>query len=147
MGHPSRRIIIGVPCMTFHARMIFDGFERKLMAAFEDERGSKVVLINLIESVCATFAADEDVHRVCVLGTHGTVKGGTLFASLEESGLEPVLPDTTMQRLLHETIYNTQWGLKSKSRVTEKARTNLMHVLQAVVTRGKQRNQPIDAIL
>ena len=72
--HPSRRIIIGVPCMTFHARMIFDGFERKLAEAFGDDRGSKLVLINLIDSVCATFAADEDIRRICVLGTHGTVK-------------------------------------------------------------------------
>lgn len=145
--HPSRRIIIGVPCVTFHARMIFDGFERKLAEAFDDDRGSKVVLINLIDSICATFAADDDIRRICVLGTHGTVKGGTLFASLAESGLEPVLPDSSTQALLHESIYNKQWGLKSKSRVTEKARTNLMQVLQAVVSRGKQRNQPIDAIL
>ena len=145
--HPSRRIIIGVPCMTFHARMIFDGFERKLAEAFGDDRGSKLVLINLIDSVCATFAADEDIRRICVLGTHGTVKGGTLFASLAESGLDPALPDNSTQSLLHETIYNTTWGLKSKSRVTEKARTNLMQVLDNVVSRGRQTNKPIDAIL
>ena len=147
-NHPSRRIIIGVPCVTFHARMIFDAFEARLISSFESTgEGSKVVLINLIDSICATFAADDDIKRVCVLGTHGTVKGGTLFASLAEHGLDPALPDTETQALLHESIYNTSWGLKSKSRVTEKARTNLMQVLRNAVNRGKQIGQPIDAFL
>ena len=52
-----------------------------------------------------------------------------------------VIPRDADQRLLHETIYNTQWGLKAISRVTDQAQTNVTLILARVASLG------IDAFL
>jgi aspartate racemase len=112
---PEEAAIIGVPCFTFHVTKIMDAFEARLSAC-----GQRFRLIHLIDSVCAHLSADPLVRRVVVLATNGSIKAGTIEGRLLEHGLEVTLPDADVQALLHETIYNLTWGLKSKSRVTEK---------------------------
>ena len=81
------------------------------------------------------------VKRIAILATTGTITQGALAASLLQNGLHVVIPCDADQRLLHETIYNTQWGLKAISRVTDQAQTNVTLILARVASLG------IDAFL
>lgn len=116
----GKKAVAGVPCNTFHAPVIWNEF----MTLLKKEQ----VKIKMVHMLNETF---EIIHhllpkakRVGLMSTTGTRKVKVYQQLFERSGIEIIQVPEILQPQLHDSIYNTQWGIKAVSPVTDKARHN-----------------------
>ncbi|KAG4063354.1 hypothetical protein JG687_00000173 [Phytophthora cactorum] len=105
----SARLVVGVPCNTFHAQAIWDEFIRQTSHA------SYVHHVHMLEETVAFIASKlPSCKRVGLMSTTGTRKSRVYHDLLEPRGYTVVEVNTgAMQQALHESIYNREWGVKS----------------------------------
>ena len=101
--------IIGMPCNTAHASDIIKEVDNRIPKG--------VMFINMIEEVIK-FIQDkyQGVDRVGVLATAGTIKANVYNDQLIKNNLIPIiLAKEEQKELIDESIYNKDFGIKSKS--------------------------------
>jgi len=75
-----------------------------------------------------------DIKKIGLMNTAGTRQVKIYNSILEPRGFEIIEVDESIQSELHNTIYNTEWGIKAVNPVTPQARENgqkYAHTLQS----------------
>lgn len=112
--------VMGIPCNTAHAPVIFQEIERTLPKDCQ--------LLNMIDEV-GSFIKYEypSIERVGVLSTTGTYRAGVYKDVLDRHKLEVIQPSEHIQHdYVHRAIYDPHYGIKSRSNpVQQKARESL----------------------
>ncbi|KAL3674749.1 hypothetical protein V7S43_000681 [Phytophthora oleae] len=103
------RLVVGVPCNTFHSQPIWDEFIRRTGCA------SYVQHVHMLEETIAFIERMlPSCKRVGLMSTSGTRNSRVYHDLLEPRGYTVVeIHAGSMQQELHESIYNREWGVKS----------------------------------
>eukprot|EP00644_Phytophthora_capsici_P011060 jgi/Phyca11/545438/estExt2_Genewise1Plus.C_PHYCAscaffold_180038 len=103
------RLVVGVPCNTFHSQPIWDEFIRRT------GRASYVQHVHMLEETVAFIERWlPSCKRVGLMSTTGTRNSRVYHGLLEPRGYTVVeIQAGLMQQELHESIYNREWGVKS----------------------------------
>ncbi|HNX23627.1 MAG TPA: amino acid racemase [Spirochaetota bacterium] len=130
--------IIAIPCNTAHSPVIFDVVQREIK-----NRGIKVQLINMIDEVIKNLQdlkkkSHKKNLRTGLLATVGTNTSGVYRAAIEKNdGMEFVSLPEEYINLVHETIYNPQYGLKATGVfVSDRAVKNITAAVENLVLKG-----------
>ncbi|EGZ29862.1 hypothetical protein PHYSODRAFT_284526 [Phytophthora sojae] len=103
------RLVVGVPCNTFHAQPIWDEFIRRTGHASDVDH-----VHMLAETVAYVEKKLPSCKRVGLMSTTGTRNSRVYHDLLEPRGYTVVEVNTgATQQELHESIYNREWGVKS----------------------------------
>ncbi|OQR90202.1 hypothetical protein ACHHYP_05714 [Achlya hypogyna] len=102
------RLVVGVPCNTFHAPPIWDVFASLVPP--------EVKLIHMLEEAVAMIAAvAPHATTIGVMSTTGSRRSRIFHNLLEPLGYTVVQVPDDIQDALNDSIYNTEWGIKSTS--------------------------------
>merc|ERR1740121_338648 len=122
------RVVVGVPCNTFHCPQIWEKFECLV---------SQIPTCSTIHMLQETGTLIQDIvpgaRKVGLLSTTGTRRTGVYRNVLKPHGLEIVEVPESLQDELHDTIYNPKWGIKAVSPVTEQARERFVAYVDVLV--------------
>lgn len=122
--------VVGIPCNTFHAPPIWDLF----ISAMESS-GSSLKILNMIEltmdHIRRHYARGS---RVGVMSTTGTRSVGVFSNILAAHGYQAV--QSADQSLVHQIIYDSEWGLKATAPVSDKALSMGKQVLDELISQG-----------
>lgn len=123
----------GIPCNTAHAPRILSLVREDLRI-----RTSPLTLLHMVEEVGRHIRERiPTVTRVALLSTLGTATSGVYQDTLAGFGLGVVLPNPRTQELVHDAIYNQDYGIKAHSQpVMKKARAILDEVLKELKAEG-----------
>lgn len=127
------RVVVGVPCNTFHSPQIWDTFLCSVAQAPNCDT------LHMLQET-GVFIQDivPGVRRVGLMSTTGTRRTGVYRDVLKPHGLELVEVPEDIQDELHETIYNQTWGIKAVSPVTKQARERFLSYVQVLVGLGAE---------
>jgi aspartate racemase len=117
---PDSVPVIGVPCNTFHAPAIFNPF----CAEIEHRRSDAYIIHMPDQTVIHIKNSSASVKRIGILTTTGTRKSGLWRSLLEKHGYTVIEVPEAMQKELHASIYDREYGLKAVSPASGKARNN-----------------------
>jgi aspartate racemase len=125
--------VVGIPCNSAHAPPIFDVIRKELAQA-----GSRVKLVHMIEEAAEFVRATHPgIRAVGVLSTTGTCQSGVYAATLGRSGMDAVMPDSTVQEAVHGAIYSPEYGIKAQSHpVAPAARERLLDAIDHLREKG-----------
>jgi len=106
--------VVGVPCNTAHAPLIFDVVEREVAAQLPGIR-----LLHLVrETVAAVCEFLPQGGTIGLLATLGTYASGVYQTHVEEVDLcgryRLLEPDEEGKRRIRDAIYDTSYGIKAK---------------------------------
>ena len=131
----DKSCVVGVPCNTFHAPAIFGELERLLT----ESEISNIELLNMINETVNHIRANlNSGAKIGLMSTTGTRHVGIYREPLEKAGYTVVEVDPAKQSNLHDTIYNSDWGIKAVSPVSEKAKTNFEMYAQQLIDGGAE---------
>ena len=106
--------VAGIACNTAHAPEIFNEMLRVL-----GSEKSKIKVINVIdETIRFTTQLSRSYSppvSIGILATTGTYITKLYKTPLEEAGFKVIDPGKERQEIIHDAIYNTQYGIKAKS--------------------------------
>ncbi len=130
----GREAVGGIPCNTFHAPEIFNLFLDKLK-----DSEIEIPIINMIdETIRSITELFPDVRKIGLLSTTGTRETKLYSKKLRKLGLETVEVSESIQKELHDSIYNKTWGIKAVSPVSLKAKTNFQRYADDLLNRGAE---------
>ncbi|RHY25486.1 hypothetical protein DYB32_008286 [Aphanomyces invadans] len=107
------KLIVGVPCNTFHAPPIWDTFVSAVAA--EDPTSSVTLLHMLHETVRMVAEIAPSARVIGVMSTTGSRHSRIYHNLLEPHGYTVVEVPMAQQDALNDTIFNTEWGIKATS--------------------------------
>ena len=127
-------MVIGIPCITFHADPIFQTFLSLL-----NENNIECKVVNIITET-ADFLKDHypSIHKVGILSTTATQKTGVLHMALEGNGLKVVELDDERQKVVQASISNPDWGIKSNFPISEQANQNFHQFAKELIDLGAE---------
>ena len=126
------RVVLGVPCNTFHAPAIWDRFTTLIQ-----EQGLNVEPVNMIDATISDIAANHpNVRRIGLMSTTGTRNSGIYRNPLTEKGLQVL--EVEDQDALHRTIYDPEFGIKAITPVSDQARSNFEGFAQELIDKGAE---------
>ena len=128
--------VIGIPCNTAHACEINDVLKK----ALQDVQ-SEVTLLHIAKEVANTITdTHPQIKKVGLLCTTGTYKTGMYSKILESEGITVITLDEAKQEdLVHDAIYNFQYGIKVQSKpVTDIARVKLLDAITFLTEQGAE---------
>lgn len=104
----NKRVVVGVPCNTFHHEVIWARYEELSMKC------DNVKLLHLLDEA-ALYVVEliPNVKSVGVLCTTATKEAKIFEPTLNAQGITPLYLDAEDQDELQECISNTEWGLKA----------------------------------
>lgn len=115
-------------CNTAHASPIFNVVLDQLR-----EKNVKLPILNLVEET-ATYIRQyyPDVKKVGIMGTQGTYQAHLYDRTIEDAGLEAVLPHPDVrQNDIHAALYAPGYGIKtSPGAVTQEARKKVLSAIE-----------------
>ncbi|RLO04419.1 hypothetical protein DYB28_007695 [Aphanomyces astaci] len=107
------KLIVGVPCNTFHAPPIWDTF---VVAAASEDLSSSVTLLHMLqETVRMVAEISPSARAIGVMSTTGSRHSRIYHDLLEPRGYTVVEVPMSQQEALNDTIFNTEWGIKATS--------------------------------
>jgi aspartate racemase len=128
----NHAFVMGIPCITFHAPRIWDGFLRRL-----DEARLNIRVVNMLEEIGRFLRRSlPDSRSVGVLSTTGSRSAKLFDPVVSECGMTLKEIPENLQDELHDTIYNRTWGLKATSGVDGRARKNIDRYLDILRAEG-----------
>lgn len=127
------RVVVGVPCNTFHCPEIWDKFE-----CLVSQAPSCSTMHMLQETGMLIQDMVPGATKVGLMSTTGTRKTGVYKDVLKPHGMSIVEVPESLQDDLHETIYNPKWGIKAVSPVTEQARERFVAYAKILVELGAE---------
>ena len=133
-GRLNTSVVVGVPCNTFHAPVIFESFRRELARL-----GPNLTVVHMLqESLDLITARRPDSRTIGLLSTTGTRKSGVWRHLLEEKGYTVVEVPEDQQDWLHESIYHREWGLKAVSPASEQSRRRVESSARTLIQSGAE---------
>ncbi len=125
--------IIGIPCNTAHAPVIFNEILERIP--------KEIILLNMIEEVGRHISTDyPEIRKAGILGTNGTYLSKVYTDVLSTFNIQAIYPEESMQKnLVHPAIYDKSYGIKAFSDpVTERSRNDLLKVASSLVHQGSE---------
>jgi aspartate racemase len=125
--------VIGIPCNTAHAKLIFD--------VIKDKIPSSCKLVNMVEEVGLYLNKNfPRIGSVGILATTGTIISNIYPEILEKYNLTVIQPSIEIQKqLVHRAIYDQQYGIKAFGNpVTQKAKNDLIKATLSLVKKGAE---------
>ena len=125
--------VIGIPCNTAHAPLIFHEIEKRIP--------ENIQLLHLIEEVGRFLSTQYPaVRKAGILGTNGTYRAKMYTDVLSSYHVETIYPEQEMQEtLVHPAIIDQEYGIKAFSDpVTERARQDLLEAARYLVRQGSE---------
>jgi len=134
-AYSQDQLVVGVPCNTFHAPVIFDSFVENSLAIKPDLK-----IINMIQATVEhVLESMPDIRKIGLMSTTGTRQLGVYQTHIQAAGLELIQVSESTQAQLHDTIYNPDFGIKAfSSPVTNQARNNFLDYANDLVSQGAQ---------
>jgi len=131
---PEDKLVIGVPCNTFHAQPIFDAFTNQL------EKTENIKVLHMIQSTIDYILKElRSATKVGLMSTTGTRNLKVYSNILAANNLETIEVTIENQPELHDTIYNPDFGIKAHSNpVTQKARENFEKYTNELISKGAE---------
>lgn len=125
--------VIGIPCNTAHAPAIYDELNRRVMLEFP-----RIKLLNMIEETCTQIASRyPDGGKIGLMATKGTHVIGLYRQYLVQyPGFQLIEPDSEGQNRVHEAIYNSSYGIKAVSPVSNRAVAVLEQESRKLIDQG-----------
>lgn len=128
-------IVVGVPCNTFHAPSIWGPFLQQV----EELQVKNLKIVHMLdETAVLASSAAPGATRLGLMSTTGTRESKVYHDLLEPKGYTMVEVPEELQDELHDTIYNTQWGIKAVSPVSPQARDNFVRYSRLLADAGAQ---------
>lgn len=133
--HLSGCSVVGVPCNTAHAPILFD----MLRAAMEIE-GRKLKILHIVDAIVDMVKARApDAKSIGVLATDSSIENRLHQIGLEKAGMISVIPEPEVQKTIQASIFDPQWGLKARSNpATEKARAVIRAGIEHLISNGAE---------
>jgi aspartate racemase len=104
--------VIGIPCNTAHAPIIFSVIIQELK-----KQCISVKLINMIDETIAFLTSHfPRTETVGLLATQGTYEAEIYTQPLIEKGYTVVIPDKRGRQNIHQAIYDKKRGIKAQSK-------------------------------
>ncbi|HOV39684.1 MAG TPA: amino acid racemase, partial [Spirochaetales bacterium] len=134
LGYEQAGAVGGVPCNTFHAPEIFTVFLQKL-----EEQNIRIQMIHMLEET-VRFLTElfPSLKKVGVLSTTGTRRSSVYRNLLERKGFTVLEVPEEQQNEVQEAIYDPVWGIKAKSPVTERARRQVLRLIEVLRHQGAE---------
>lgn len=130
----GKKMVLGVPCNTFHAPKIFNHF-LELLA----KKNIEIQVINMIKETGAFIKESfPNAKKIGLMSTTGTRQVGVYNEVLEPLGFKIEEVQEEMQGELHDSIYNKEWGIKAKTPVSEHARNNFLKYADVLTKQGAE---------
>ena len=124
--------IIGMPCNTAHASPILDRVQEKMA-----QQNLKPHFLHMPREVIAELRRRQAPERAGILATSGTCQTGLYQDLLAAAGFEPLVPQESVQKKVHQAISDRQFGIKAfPDPVTAKARRHLLDAIDHLCQRG-----------
>lgn len=132
------RLVVGVPCNTFHAKPIWDEF----LTRTQDPKSAldSVHYVHMLQET-ASFITEKAPSCRCIglMSTTGTRQSRVYHDLLTPLGYSIVEVSESLQPELHESIYNKDWGIKSTApSVSARARANFHRYALQLQERGAE---------
>ena len=126
--------VIGIPCNTAHSPKIFNILVEELKKSQSD-----IKILHMIKEVAAYINQNHPkIKKVGLLSTLGTYKT-EIYSNILEPEITVITPTEKMKELVHDTIYNPDYGIKAQSKpVTNIAKTNLLQVISYLEKQGAE---------
>jgi len=124
--------IIGVPCNTFHAQPIWQVFLQSLKV----NPVTNLHLVNMVQETANTIAFSYSENTVGILGTLGTYKYNVYGDALTEKHIGFVLPEQTNQVKVHQSVYDTDFGIKAMGKITDESLEIIHETTNNLVEQG-----------
>ncbi len=126
--------VAGIPCNTFHAPRIFRTFLRLV-----EEAKLPIRIVNMVdETITAVADLVSAGGNVGLMSTTGTRQAGIYKDALERRGFTVLEVPEEEQPLLHESIYNREWGLKAVSPPDRRAVERVTGYTRTLIDRGAE---------
>ncbi len=133
IGFAVGRLVVGVPCNTFHSPKIWGRF----MDLVRDGGLKNIEILNMIEETGRMIKeAYPDLETVGLMSTTGTRETRIYHEMLEAMGLSVV--ETDSQDELHQTIYDPEFGIKAVSPVSDRAVKNFEGFARELKEKGAE---------
>lgn len=124
--------VAGIPCNTFHAAPIWEQFTRRLTAA-----GFIHPVLNMIEETISHILTRYKYARnIGILSTTGTRNFKIYSEPLQRYGLNVI--EAQDQEKTHSLIYNPDWGIKSQTSISQRARIALQEQILELENKGAE---------
>ncbi len=131
----DRKFVAGVPCNTFHAPPIFNHLE----ILIEQHGVENVEILHMIQETKNYIEENfQGVQKIGLMSTTGTKEQRIYHDLLEPLGYEVIEVDEADQANLHDTIYNSEWGIKAVSPVSEQAKNNFELYAKQLQNKGAE---------
>lgn len=128
--------VIGIPCNTAFAPLIFDKITSELKQMNCDVR-----LIHMIDETVAYIQQIlPPKSKVGILSTNGPYRQKNYFHKLEDAGFSPIIPEENVQtEMVHSAVYHPEYGIKTqRGAITQRAKTHLYYVMDWMADQGAQ---------
>jgi aspartate racemase len=133
-GRLAAPAVVGVPCNTFHAPVIYEQFALKLR-----QYGPGLQLLHMLEETLGLIRQRTPAAKTLgLMSTTGTRRSGVWHHILEGSGYRVVEVSEEDQEALHATIYHREWGLKAVSPASDTARRRLEGYARQLIDAGAE---------
>lgn len=125
--------VVVIPCNTAHAPAIYDVVKKNAAVTHPH-----VQLLNMIEETCKSIASIfPSGGTVGLLATKGTHTAGVYRHYVDElARFHLIEPDETSQDRVHQAIYDSSYGIKAVSPVTQRATDVLLEEGRTLIKRG-----------
>ncbi len=127
--------IVGIPCNTAHAPILFD----RLREAMEIE-GRTIRILHIVDTIIDMIRIrTPDARTIGVLATDSSIDNRLHQLGLEMAGIAAVVPDSDIQSAVQASIFDGVWGLKAKSMPpSDRARAALLAGVEHLVEKGAE---------
>jgi aspartate racemase len=125
--------IIGIPCNTAHAPVIFNEILERIP--------KNIKLLNMIEEVGRHISSEyPEIRMAGIMATTGTSQSKVYTDVLSDFNIQAIYPEENMQKnLVHPAIYDMSYGIKAFSDpVTDRSRHDLLEVASSLVRQGSE---------
>lgn len=104
--------LIGIACNSSHSPVIYDIILNEL-----SKKQSQVKILNMPYEICKYIKINHpNISRIGVVSTNGTYLSGVYDEILKKMDFEVIKPEYDFQNeVIHEIVYNVDYGIKSKS--------------------------------
>ena len=127
--------VVGIPCHTAHASLIFDVMKQELA-----REGSRAQVLHIAEQTALFVMKHFPSNRTLgILSTTGTLKAQIYPKAFQSHGIDVVEPSAQVQENVHRAIYDPHFGIKAKSNpVTTQARQLVLDAIAALKAEGAE---------
>lgn len=127
--------VVGIPCHTAHASLIFDVMKQELA-----REGSRAQILHIAKQT-SLFVMKHlpSTRKLGILSTTGTRKAQIYPKAFQPHGIDVVNPSAQVQENVHSAIYDPHFGIKAKSNpVTSQARQMVLDAIAALKSEGAE---------